>query len=472
MSDVVLESAVRQLELLKSKAISAEELAEAHIRQIERLNPELNAFADFDAERVRVRARLHDAWAGQRERRPLFGLPVTVKSSIATRGLKCEIGSLLNKGDAPREDALVVARLRAAGALILGTTNCPEFLMAYETDNLLHGRTRNPWDLARSPGGSSGGESAAIAAGMSAAGLGSDSGGSVRVPAHFTGICSLKPTPGRIPGRGHLPPCVGPFSILGAIGPMARTIGDVALMFRILSGHDPVDPGSAPVELREPGMAELRSNKVGYFEDDGLVPVTPETRAAVNAAAAALRDAGFNVEPFRPRTLELLRKLWIKFFVQCGAMFYAPAIAGREDELSPIFKEFLGMARNAPPLTAQELLDAWAELDVLRAKTLEEMRKYPVLLCPVASVPAFRHGERSWVVEGQTVEYWDAWRYSQWFNVLAAPAVVVPVGRSPEGLPIGVQVVARPFQDETALGIAGIVDAAFGYRAPVMSAKK
>ncbi len=124
----------------------------------------------------------------------------------------------------------MVARLRAAGALILGTTNCPEFLMAYETDNLLHGRTANPWDLDRSPGGSSGGESAAIAAGMSARGLGSDSGGSVRVPAHFTGICSLKPTPGRIPGRGHLPPCVGPFSILGAIGPMARTIADVALL--------------------------------------------------------------------------------------------------------------------------------------------------------------------------------------------------------------------------------------------------
>ena len=131
MSEVVLETAVRQLELLKSKAISAAELAEAHIRQIERLNPELNAFADFDAERARVRARMHDAWAGQRERRPLFGLPVTVKSSIAARGLKCEIGSLLNKGDVPREDALVVARLRAAGALILGTTNCPEFLMAY-----------------------------------------------------------------------------------------------------------------------------------------------------------------------------------------------------------------------------------------------------------------------------------------------------------------------------------------------------
>jgi Asp-tRNA(Asn)/Glu-tRNA(Gln) amidotransferase A subunit family amidase len=469
MTDLVLEPAVRQLELLRTGAVSVTELAEAHIRQIERLNPTLNALADFDAERVRVRARKHDSWRGTRARRPLFGLPVTVKSSIATRGLKCEIGSLLHKGDVPREDAVVVARLRAAGALILGTTNCPEFLMAYETANLLHGRTRNPWDLERTPGGSSGGESAAIAAGMSAAGLGSDSGGSVRVPAHFTGICSLKPTPGRIPGRGHLPPCVGPFQILGAIGPMGRTVADVALLFRTLGGQDADDPAGVPVAFREPGLDELRSNRIGFFEDDELVPVTTNTRAAVQAGAAALREAGFRVEPFRPKTLELLRKLWWKFFVQCGAMFYAPAIRGREQELSPIFKEFLGIAAGAPLLTPAELLNAWAELDLLRATTLEEMRKYPVLLCPVASVPAFRHGERSWNVEGQVVEYLDAWRHTQWFNALAAPAAVVPVGRSQEGLPIGVQIVARPFEDETALGVAAIVDAAFGYRAPPMA---
>jgi amidase len=468
MNNVVLEPAVRQLELLRANEISVSELAEAHIRQIERLNPELNAFADFDAERVRERARKHDAWRGSRERRPLFGLPMTVKSSIATRGMKCEIGSLLNKGDVPREDAPVVARLRAAGALILGTTNCPEFLMAYETDNLLHGRTNNPWDLERTPGGSSGGESAAIAAGMSSAGLGSDSGGSVRVPAHFTGICSLKPTPGRIPGRGHLPPCVGPFSTLGAIGPMARTIADVALLFRMLSGQDTQDPVSPPVALREPSLEELRSNRIGIFEDDGLVPVTAETQEAVQAAASALRDAGFQVEPFRPHTLERLRKLWSKFFVQCGAMFYASSIADKEQQLSPIFNEFLGIAATTPPLSSADLLNAWAELDLLRAKTLEEMRKYPVLLCPVASVPAFHHGERSWEVAGRTVEYLDAWRYSQWFNVLAAPAAVVPVGSSPEGLPIGVQIVARSFEDEIALGIAGVVGAAFGYRAPPM----
>jgi Asp-tRNA(Asn)/Glu-tRNA(Gln) amidotransferase A subunit family amidase len=467
MSDVVLQSAAQQLQLLRSGTISVTELAEAHIAQIERLNPRLNAFADFDPERVRAQAA--ELQASQEPPGPLFGLPVTVKSSIATAGYKCEIGSLLNKGDIPREDAVAVARLRAAGALILGTTNCPEFLMAYETANLLHGRTSNPWDLSRTPGGSSGGESAAIAAGMSAAGLGSDSGGSVRVPAHFTGICSLKPTPGRFPGIGHLPPCVGPFSVLGAIGPMARTIDDVALFFRTLGGQDPEDPVSPPVPSRSPSPQDLRSNTIGFFEDDGLVPVTPETRAAVNAAAQALREAGFRVEPFQPRTLEQLRKLWHTFFVQCGAMFYAPAIQGKRQHLSPIFTEFLAIAESLPPLTATDLLNAWAELDLLRAKTLEELRDYPVLLCPVVSIPAFRHGERAWTIDGRVVEYLDAVRHTQWFNTLAAPAAVIPVGRSPEGLPIGVQIAARPFEDETALGVAAVVDHAFGYRPPPLA---
>jgi amidase len=250
---------------------------------------------------------------------------------------------------------------------------------------------------------------------------------------------------------------------------MARTMADVALLFHILSGHDPADPASAPVPRREPALEELRSYKIGFFEDDGLVPVTAETRAAVQSAASALREAGFRVEPFRPSTLEALRRLWHIFFVQCGAMFYAPAIRGREQELSPIFNEFLEIAASLPPLSASELLNAWAELDLLRARTLEEMRRYPVLLCPVASVPAFRHGERAWEIDGQMVEYLDAWRHTQWFNALAAPAAVVPVGASPQGLPIGVQIVARPFEDEVALGVASIVDAAFGYRTPPMA---
>jgi amidase len=465
--ELVLKSAVEQLDLLRTGAISVVELADAHIHQIERLNPKLNAFADFDADRVRVQARRLDE--SRAPRGPLRGLPVTIKSSIATAGYRCEIGSYLHRDEIPTEDAVVVARLRTAGALILGTTNCPELLMAYETANLLHGATRNPWDLDRSPGGSSGGESAAIAAGISAAGLGSDSGGSVRMPAHCTGICALKPTPGRIPTRGHLPPNVGPFSILGAIGPMARTIADVTLLFRTLCGQDPGDPSSPPLPLRTPGLDELRAGAIGVFEDDDLVPVTPETRSAIQAAAEALRAAGFRVEPFRPRALEQLRKLWWTFFVQCGAMFYEPQIRGQHERLSPIFLEFLGIADAAGPLSATRLLNAWAELDLLRAKTLEEMRDYPVLLCPVASIPAFRHGERSWTVDGRDVAYLDAVRHTQWFNALAAPAAVVPVGRSPEGLPIGVQIVARPFEDEVALAIAAVVDAAYGYRPPSLA---
>ena len=467
MSELVLSSAARQLELARTGQVSAVELAEAHIRQIERLNPVLNAIVDFDPERVLAQARALDARSAPKG--ALHGLPVTVKSSISTAGYRCEIGSTIHRGDVPKEDAPVVARLRAAGAMILGTTNCPEFLMAYETDNLLYGRTNNPWDLERSPGGSSGGESAAIAACMSAAGLGSDSGGSVRLPAHFTGICALKPTPGRVPGRGHLPPCVGPFSVLGAIGPMARTIKDVSLLFEAVSGQDPLDPASAPVPLKKPDLSELRGQSVGYFEDDGLVPVTQETRKAIDDSVRVLRDAGFRVEPFRPRTLELLRQLWWKFFVRCGAMFYQPAIRGKESQLSPIFREFLSIAAVDGPLGGTELLDAWAELDLLRSRTLAEMQSHPILLCPVASIPAFKHRERSWTVEGREVAYLDAVRHTQWFNVLAGPAAVVPVGRSPEGLPIAVQIAARPYRDESALAVAAILDEAFGYRHPPMT---
>jgi amidase len=467
MKPVTQQSAVELVALLRASKISALELADEYIRQIERLNPAINALVDFDAERVREQARASDHSASPKG--PLAGLPVTVKSSIATAGYLCEIGSLVNKGHIPTKDATVVARLRQAGAIIVGTTNCPEYLMAYVTENLLHGRTNNPWNLDYTPGGSSGGESAAIAAGMSAGGLGSDSGGSVRVPAHFTGICSLKPTPGRIPGEGHMPPCIGPFSFLGAIGPMARSIDDVALLFDVLSGQDPVDPVSLPIALRSPSLDETKRLPIGYFEDDGLTPVTPETRQAVQAAAQALRKRGFDVRPIRPKGLELARKLWETFFVRCGAMFEEPLVRGREDQLSPVFQDFLARAHAAPPLTAGELLNAWAEADIIRGKLLEQMQEFPLLLCPVCAVPAFRHGERSWTVDGQPVEYLDAMRYSQWFNLLAAPAAVVPVGRSPEGLPIGVQLVGRPFEDEIVLKVASVIDYAFGYIAPPIS---
>ena len=459
---LTLLAATEQLSLLRRRAITPLELAEEHVRQIQRLNPKLKALVDFDADRV-------CSFAQQVRSGPLAGLPVTVKSSIATAGYRCENGSTLLRGQIPEKNAVVVDRLLSAGAVLLGTTNCPEFLMAYETENLLHGSTRNPWNLEYSAGGSSGGESAAIAAGLSAGGLGSDSGGSVREPAHFTGICALKPTPGRIPGAGHLPPCLGPFNFLGAIGPMARTVGDVALFFEVLSGQDPTDPNSPPVPYQRVELQNAKRVPIGYFEDDGLVPVTPETRAAVQAAAQALERQGFTVRPFRPAALEAARKLWWTFFVQCGAMLYQPTIEGREAELSRTFRDFLGLARAEAPLTGDALLNAWVASDQVRAQLLEEMRAFPVLLCPVCSIPAFRPFERSWMVEGKSVAYLDAMRYTQWFNLLGAPAAVVPVSQSPEGLPIGVQIAGRPFADELVLAVAGAVEAEFGYRPPPMA---
>ncbi len=328
--------------MLRKRQISALELAEEHICRIERLNPILNAIVDFDPERVRAQAR---AVSGGE----LQGLPMTVKSSIATAGYRCEIGSILNRGHIAAADAASVAQLRHEGAVILGTTNCPEFLMAYETDNLLHGRTNNPWALERTPGGSSGGEAAAIAAGLSAGGLGSDSGGSVREPAHFSGICALKPTSGRISAEGHLPPCVGPFSTLGAIGPMARTIADVELMFRIASRSSHASSGGLARVYRKRSLAEARQVTIGWFEDDGLIPVTPETRAAVRSAAEALERQGFRLKRFRPASLEAARRLWQIFFVQCGAMFYEPTIRGHRDRLSSTFQNFLAMAEAENP---------------------------------------------------------------------------------------------------------------------------
>jgi Asp-tRNA(Asn)/Glu-tRNA(Gln) amidotransferase A subunit family amidase len=462
---ITLLPAVDQLALLEQRKISPLELADEHICQINRLNPVLNAIIDFDSERVRAQARHAGSGA-------LAGLPLTIKSSIPIKGHRCEIGSILNRGNVADFDAEPVGRLRSAGAVFLGTTNCPEFLMAYETDNLIYGKTSNPWNLDYSAGGSSGGEAAAIAAGLSAGGLGSDSGGSVRVPAHFCGICSLKPTPGRVPGRGHNPPCLGPFSTLGAIGPMGRTMADVRLLFQLLSAQDPVDPVSPPVNFRHVSIEDAKTIPIGWFEDDGLTPVTGETRVAVLNAVRALERKGFNVRPFRPAWLESARELWWKFFVQCGAMFYASTIRGREDKLSPIFRNFLEIARAKPPLTAETLLQAWADCDTVRGKLLSEMREVPILLTPVCAIPAFRHGERKWEIDGATVGYLDAMRYTQWFNVLASPAAVVPVGVSADGMPIGAQVAGRPFEDEGVLAVAAAIESEFGYQLPPLAAKR
>jgi Asp-tRNA(Asn)/Glu-tRNA(Gln) amidotransferase A subunit family amidase len=217
---LVHHSAQEIIELIASGQASAVETVTEHLAQIERLNPQLNAFVELRADRAVAEASaLDEAAAAGQPRGALAGLPVSIKSAIEVDGLLCETGSPSRRGIRASTDAVCVARLKAAGAIVLGTTNVADMLMGYESDNPLYGRTVNPWDVARTPGGSSGGESAAIAACLSAGGIGSDGGGSVRVPAHFTGICALKPTPGRIPGTGHQPPCLGPFSLIGLAWP-------------------------------------------------------------------------------------------------------------------------------------------------------------------------------------------------------------------------------------------------------------
>jgi len=459
MTDLTFFSACDMRKHIGEKKISPVELAEAHLAKIERLNPKLNAFVYVDPERVRQQAKEAElaATAGK-DLGPLHGVPISIKSSIDVAGMKCEAGTRLRTGFVATHDAPLVDRLRKAGAVILGVTNTPELLMAWETDNAIYGRTNSPWDLNRTPGGSSGGESAAIASGMSAGGVGSDGGGSIRVPAHFSGICGLKPTPGRIPATGHFPPSGGPFALIGVVGPVARTIPDLRLLFEVMQGPDDGDTCAAPVPLRWPSDAELKNLQIGYFEDDDRTPVASEIRKAVRLAADALDRAGFEVQPFRPQGLEEARVLWKKFFVKMGGMLIAPMFAGREQDANPMLKQYLEWSESEPTLSGSDVIDAWIQRDVLRASFLEQMRKYPILLCSPAAIPAFRHGERNWTIDGKNVQYLDAWSYTEWFNLLGNPAAVVPVSHSEEGLPVGVQIVGRPWEEEQVLSVAAVVE--------------
>jgi len=459
MDDLTLLPAVETARRIRAKKISPVQIADAHLAKIDRLNPKLNAYVHVDAERVRREARLaesslmYGASLG-----PLHGVPISIKSSIDVAGMRCESGTPLRAGHIAEEDAPLVARLRQAGAIILGVTNTPEMLMAWETDNLLYGRTNNPWDLERTPGGSSGGEAAAIACGMSAGGVGSDGGGSIRVPAHFSGICGLKPTPGRIPSTGHFPESGGPFALIGVVGPMARTVADLRILFEIMQGPDDGDTCAAPVPIRWPDEKETKGLRIGFFEDDDRTPVAPEIRKAVRAAAESLGRAGFIVERFRPEGLEEARDLWKKFFVKMGGMLIGPMYDEREQVANPMLKEFLKWSAAEPSLSGPAVLDAWIRRDVTRGNFLAQMRKYPILLCPAAAISAFRHGERNWTVEGKNVHYLDAWSYTEWFNLLGNPAAVVPVSHSAEGLPIGVQIVGRPWEEEQVLSVAEVVE--------------
>lgn len=427
------------------------EILDAHLERIAALNPTLNAIVALDADRARTAARVHNRQGA------LAGVPLTIKSALDVAGMPAECGSLLRKGNIATSDATLVARLRAAGAVILGVTNVPEFLMAWETDNALYGRTNSPWDASRTPGGSSGGESAAIASGMSAGGIGSDGGGSIRVPAHFTGLCGLKPTPGRIPCTGHFPGSVGPFVQLGVVGPMARTVEDVRLIFEACAGLDWGDVRTVDLPVRKPELSGLR---VAWYDNNGIAPVTPETRTAVRAAAGALEAAGIGVEERLPSGLDGLFDLFLLFFVKCSVVFLEPMVDELGDRISPTLREYWAHAKPRPVPSFSELVFAWAARDQMRLTLLEQMKQFPILLTPVCSTPAFRHGERAWDVDGHRVQYLESFSYCELCNVLGLPAAVVPAGVSPEGLPIGVQIIGRPFEEELVLAVAEIIESA------------
>jgi amidase len=448
-------------ERVRTKKLSPVEVVAAYLERIEALQPKLNAFVHIDADAARAQAcRAEDAvWRGGASG-PLLGVPITLKSCIDVAGWPCPAGSLLRKDYVAEADATLAARLRAAGAILLGNTNTPEFLMAYETDNLIGGKTSNPWDLSRSAGGSSG-EAAAIASGCSAGGVGSDGGGSIRVPAHFCGICGLKPTPGRIPATGHFPAGGGAFSWIGVVGPMARTIADVRALFNVIAGPDPGDALSAPVPLHTVNDAQLKGLRVGILESDALGKVDAETHAALQKAANLLAAQGFVVEPVRLQCLERAIELWWFFFGPVIAHLFRPSVEGQEDKLSRIFREYLQFAEPQSPVTLDQLLSACAERDLLRAKILRQMRDVPILLSPVSTTTAFRHGEGTWR-PGLKQCYRDTMRFSQWLNLTGFPGASVPVSVSGEGLPIGVQVIGRPHEEELLLAVAERIETGRG----------
>jgi Asp-tRNA(Asn)/Glu-tRNA(Gln) amidotransferase A subunit family amidase len=462
MSSLVYGSIAQTLALYAKKQISPVEVITAHLDRIHSLQPKLNAFVHIDAESALARARGLEASLLRGEPlKPLSGIPVTVKSCIDVAGWPCPAGSLLRKDYIPASDAPIVSRLESAGAILLGNTNTPEFLMAYETDNLLTGKTSNPWNLAYSAGGSSGGEAAAIASGCSMGGVGSDGGGSIRTPAHFSGVCGLKPTPGRVPATGHFPPGAGAINWLGAVGPMARTVADISALLSVLAGPDPGDALSVPVPLREIPAQSLRGLRIGILENPELGRPTPETLSTIRRAAQHLCELDYRVEPISLKKLDRALELWWFFFGPVVAEFLRHEASGRESSLSPMLQGYLSITAQEPPVTLESFASACAERDDLRADLLRQFRDVPILLSPVSTAPAFLHGSGNYR-PGDPHNYRDTMRFCQWLNLAGFPGLSLPFGRSPEGLPINIQLIGRPYEEDLLLAVAETLEQARG----------
>lgn len=443
-------SATKLAALIRAREVSPVEVVEAHLRRIERLNPALNAVVTVAPDAMERAREAEEALVRGEELGALHGVPVTIKDTIETRGLRTTSGSRVRAQHVPDEDAPAVARLKHAGAILLGKTNVPEMAIPYECDNPVFGRTNNPHELNRTPGGSSGGEAAAIAACLSAAGLGSDLSGSIRVPAHFCGIVGLKTTHARVPGTGHFPPATGAFALGAVMGPMARRVEDLSLLLNVLTG------------ARAKARVNSSGDRFALLIDDEIAPVTAETRQAIQSAARALGDAGLTIVEETPPGIARAADLWPALFLHASHAQLSEAYAGHEEQAGALVRAVLASSSNIRPQTQEEFIIARNERDNLSSTLAQWMNSTALIIAPVCAAPAFKHGARRVDVDGQIISVFRAASYSRAFNVLGLPSVSVPAGRSLEGLPIGVQIIGRPFEEERVLAAASIIEETLG----------
>ncbi len=456
MADIIYSSAKSIAQAIRDKEVSAVEVVQAHLDRIAEVNPSLNAVVCLCADRALDEAREADtALARGESAGPLHGVPMTLKDSLDTEGLVSTGGTTGRREFVPDRDATVAARLRAAGAILLGKTNTPELTWAGETDNSIYGRTNNPFDLDRSPGGSSGGAAAIICSGGSPFDIGSDTGGSIRVPAHVTGISGIKPNSGRVPRTGHIIEyTMGATDSYTQNGPMARFVEDLALVLPIISGPDWRDPAIVDMPLGDPDDVDLGSLRVAFYTDPpGFKPPDQDTRDTVQSAVGALLDMVASVEEDAPeplsRTLELNA---LTSEGDGGAGTRRLLDKAGTTETSPFLSRWLDKTEMIP---TGEFTKALEDLDQYRSDMLHFMRDYDVVISPTTAMPALPHGDYFEERNRHAL-------YTHPYNLTGWPGTVVRCGTSSEGLPIGVQVITRPWREDVSLAVAAFLESALG----------